>query len=393
MTGVASYYLEFKARLRDRVSALLGDSEREEALRDPHSKRKPRPCGFTIHTGIGCTMGCLYCYIGDMGFPIDSIKPYPLSGVQLVYALLNNRYFLPGREGSLIALGSVTEPLHPAVLERTLEYIEAVKRYMGNHIQFSTKAYVSKTTAAKLAEIDPGISPLVTIVSLRYSSILERNAPKPDLRFESIRTMSEAGLKPLLFLRPVIPGITEWEFEEIIDEAAEHGAIGVVAGGLRVSRGIIDRLRDTGVDLREIEKRIKIPLGKLRAGVQYGVEVSDIKEKIAAYARRKGLKYFPSACMANLYTHGETCWRMISLGLEGQGSPLREPSKSSVEEALRDIGCSGFFKGFSEGYIIVEPDRGCDIVLAGELLRCWFKACVRFSKSRGKCLEDCGGVW
>ena len=48
------------------LEALLSPEERREALRDHHAKRPPRPCGITIHTGIGCPLGCAYCYIYDM---------------------------------------------------------------------------------------------------------------------------------------------------------------------------------------------------------------------------------------------------------------------------------------------------------------------------------------
>ncbi|MGC8953917.1 MAG: radical SAM protein [Desulfurococcus sp.] len=381
MSKVSKYYAALRSKIMDEVSTILNDEEKKASLRDPHSKRAPRPCGLTIHTGIGCTMGCSYCYIGDMGFPTNSIKPYPLSGVQLVYALLNNKYFLPGERGTLIAIGSVTEPFHPAVLVKTLEYIWAVKKYLGNYIQFSTKAYISMNTALKVAAIDPGISPLITLVSINYSSELERNAPRPEIRLESIRNLREAGLKPVLFLRPIIPGITDKEYVEIIDKAAEYGAVGVVAGGLRVTPRIISNLKEAGADIREIERRLRIPLEKMREGVQYNIDVADIKKNIAAYTRRKGLKYFPLACMANIYSHGESCWRMISMGITDTAKPLYKPEKDVIEELLREIGCRGGFKGFSNGFIRVSIRSKCDKVLAGEVIKYWFRACPVFTGS------------
>ncbi|MEM4497864.1 MAG: radical SAM protein, partial [Nitrososphaerota archaeon] len=47
---------------------MLDERELEVARRDPHARRLPRPCGLTVHTGLGCKFGCLYCYIYDMGF-------------------------------------------------------------------------------------------------------------------------------------------------------------------------------------------------------------------------------------------------------------------------------------------------------------------------------------
>ena len=36
----------------------LSEEERREARQDHHAKRPPRPCGITIHTGVGCPLAC-----------------------------------------------------------------------------------------------------------------------------------------------------------------------------------------------------------------------------------------------------------------------------------------------------------------------------------------------
>ncbi|MEM3479023.1 MAG: radical SAM protein, partial [Candidatus Bathyarchaeia archaeon] len=55
---------KIKADLEDKLSS----DSRRIASEDSHSKRMPRPCGMTIHTGVGCSYLCAYCYIYDMGF-------------------------------------------------------------------------------------------------------------------------------------------------------------------------------------------------------------------------------------------------------------------------------------------------------------------------------------
>jgi len=373
--------LEERTRLRGIVSSQLSGEERIIAERDSHAKRPPRPCGITVHTAIGCVYQCRYCYIYDMGFKRE-IKPYPLRALQLVYALLSNKYFIPGLRGTYLAVGSVSEPFHPAVVNRTLEYIEAFYKYLGNPVQFSTKSYLTRQICEKLATVSAGrISPLVTIVSLAESRSLEPHAPSPEKRFESIRNLREAGLKPFLFLRPIIPGLTEKEFREIIDLAVEHGAAGVVAGSLRITRRILEELKDAGLDMSAIYKRVEIPVEKMRGNVQYNVYTSDIKSQIASYARRKGLLFFPSACMANLYTHGISCWKMVLVGVETLEKP-REVDSEIVKSTVKGLGGEVKRIVYEKGELKVYVTGRVDCKFASELLRSHFLACTRVIRVR-----------
>ncbi|MCC6034827.1 MAG: radical SAM protein [Desulfurococcaceae archaeon] len=367
--------LEEKIKLRDTVGFLLSESERVFAVRDFHAKRPPRPCGITVHTAIGCIFQCKYCYIYDMGFKRE-VKPYPLTGLQLVYALLSNKYFIPGLRGTYLAIGSISEPFHPLIVDKTLEYVECFYRYLNNPVQFSTKAYINKQVAVKLANLSSKrISPLVTIVTLSESRNLEPYAPSPEKRFESIRNMRETGLKPFLFLRPIIPGLTEREYKEIIDLAAEYGAIGVIAGGLRVTKRILRELREIGVDTSIIHKRLEIPVEKMREGVQYDVYTSDIKAEISDYVRHKGLLFFPSACMANLYTHNISCWKMRLMGIELSEKP-REIKIEDVKSTIEDLGVRAQRIVFSSGELKVYITGKVDSKLLSEILRSSFLTCT-----------------
>ncbi|MGC9011578.1 radical SAM protein [Thermogladius sp.] len=374
--------LELKEKLREEVRGLLSEREAREAENDPHAKRRPRPCGLTIHTSIGCFFQCRYCYIYDMGFPAKA-SPYPLSGIQVVYALLSNKYFIPSLHGTYLAIGSVSEPFHPLVKERTIEYVRAFYTYLGNPVQFSTKAYISRDDAARIADASRGlISPLVSVVTLSKWSELEPYAPRPELRFETIKNLREAGLKPFLFLRPIIPGVTEREYKEIVDKALEYGAVGVVAGGLRVTKGIIKNLKESGVDIREVLKRVDVPVEKMKNGVQYDVYTGDIKSSIQKYALKRGLLFFPSACMANLYTHGMRCWKMGLYGVELSG--MRRPSVEEATSLLERLGFKASSVTLGTAAIVAEGKCvNCDPTFVSEVLLHEFKMCPRLRLSRG----------
>ncbi|MEM3394204.1 MAG: radical SAM protein, partial [Candidatus Methanomethylicia archaeon] len=96
------------------------------------------------------TNQCIYCYIQDMGFNFKRITPYGLNGLELAYALLSNPYYMPTMYGTYLAIGSVTEPFHELVVNKTIEYLRAIEE-LENPVQFSTKEYIDEETAKKIA--------------------------------------------------------------------------------------------------------------------------------------------------------------------------------------------------------------------------------------------------
>ena len=292
-------YLELvrrKEALKERVRRILGPEGYKRAKEDPHSRRRPRPCGLTIHTAVGCPNKCTYCYIQDMGFSFTQAKPYHLKGEELVLALLENRHFLPGIEGTYLVFGSISDPFLREAKPRTLEYMERISRYLGNPVQFATKAYISEELARRLSNMKLILSPLITVVTIHKWRELEPNAPDPEKRLKTIRNLRREGLYPFLFLRPLLPGINEDEIEEIIEYSKRSGAVGVVVGGFRVSHLILERLRKMGFDIEPILRRIK--KRRLLGREQVSLGLRDMKMQVLNIAKEKGLKAVLTACCA-----------------------------------------------------------------------------------------------
>jgi len=267
---------------------------------DYHARKPPRPCGATVHSVVGCAYRCTYCYLPDMGVSNSVYNTYALSGEEMTYALLSNPSFLPGRLGTLIAIGSLGEPfVDDSAFHRTLEHLQAFSRYLGNPTQFSTKSALKETQVRALAAVKLPLSPLVTLVTLTKSERLEPGAPSPEARLETIKMMRKNGLHPVVFLRPLIPGVNSEEVDDILAASKAHGAVGVVIGGFRVTPLILDRLEKAGFDTSEIRRRVK---AELKQGKQLPVELHDVKREALAIAREKGLVPFLSACCANNYT-------------------------------------------------------------------------------------------
>lgn len=284
---------------KSKLERIMSHESLIKAKADYHANRRPRPCGLTIHSGIGCNLQCAYCYVEDMGFNFKNIRPYGLEANELAYSLLSNPIFFPTIYGTYLAFGSVTEPFHPLVVKRTLAYLAAVDTWLGNPCQFSTKFYINEDTVSQLSSLRKiSLNPLITIITFEKFKKLEPNAPSPDLRLETIKSLRKSGLKPMLFLRPLIPGVNDNEIEELISLSKEAGAYGVVVGGFRVTVRILKRLESLGVNTSEIKKRM---LKKPKGNEQISVMINDLKEKAIEIAKDKGIIPFKSACCANTY--------------------------------------------------------------------------------------------
>ncbi|RLE85693.1 MAG: radical SAM protein [Thermoprotei archaeon] len=288
-----------KILLEEEIKHKLSYESLIKGSKDYHASKKPVHCGMTVHSVIGCSYRCTYCYVPDMGISYAEAKPYGLSGEEMVYALLKNPYFLPGKLGTYIALGSVGEPFHPSGKQKTLEYIHFFSKYLHNPLQFSTKSFISNDIAKTLASIKGvSLSPLITLITLDKSEKLEPGAPSPYERLESIKNLRKSGLHPLLFLRPVIPGINDEEAIDVMREAKRCGASGVVIGGFRITKSILLRLEKAGFNTSKINEEIK---RKIKRGVQLSVNIRNVKLKLVKEARKIGLIPFLSACCGNTF--------------------------------------------------------------------------------------------
>ncbi|MEM0005277.1 MAG: radical SAM protein [Ignisphaera sp.] len=323
--------VEHRERVRRELEGSLSTDVIGRARRDFHSFRAPRPCGMTIHTGVGCSNRCAYCYIYDMGFP-GSVEVYPLPAEGIVYALSLNPYIAP--TATLAAYGSVTEPFNPVTRDFSLKLMELVYRYLKLPSQVSTKSILDGDVVSRIIDADARCSVLVTVVAIDRAKILEPYAPDPVDRITYAGHASRY-LHTSLFIRPVIPGVTDAEIDRILKLAVEYGIRRIVIGALRVTEGILTRIRNIDHLLyREIVSRLpREPRGR----EQIAIRVDDVKKVIVRKAREHQVKVYTSACQANIDAHGEFC-NMCSRGPCGNIHRIEAIDESDIAEFLEYMG-------------------------------------------------------
>ena len=353
--------IEKRKRISEELRNKLSLYAKARAEADPHSRRKPRPCGMTIHTGIGCSYRCLYCYVFDMGFP-GKISIYPLTPLELVYALSLNPYIAPGY--TLAAYGSVTEPFAPETRSIAVEYIREVYRWLQMPSQVSTKSIVDDKLAKALKSAEPNLSLLITIVTLDKYRELEPGAPTPLERFEGATTAVKYGLYVSLFLRPVIPGITDREAHKIIKMAVESGINSIVIGTLRVTPSIVSRLRSVNTTIaQEVLRRVPKQFYELRnSRKQITIRGDDLKKKIAIVAKDYGMKVYASACSANVDAHNEYCYA-CHYGPCGNPSKIPQFYDTDIIDFLEYLGFKRISVEMGDDIISVKLSKGCETLL------------------------------
>ncbi len=149
------------------------------------------------------------------------------------------------RSGQIVAMGTATDPYQPTEsrFEVTRRILEAVRAVPGLHLSITTKSTLVGRDAALLREIAAGsdvtVNLSITTVDAALARRLEPRAPRPDLRFAAMKTLSEAGVDARLFVMPILPCLTDDEanLRALLAAARDAGAIGAESNVLFLRPG------------------------------------------------------------------------------------------------------------------------------------------------------------
>ena len=213
--------------------------------------KRMRWLAYSINPYRGCEFGCKYCYarythefmapktIGDEEEPVDgSLAPAmnfrdPTSFERLIFLKQNAAWLLeqelkridPAME---IALGTATDPYQP--IERraqiTRSLLEVFAGKTGYRLGIVTKSRLIERDIDLLVEISQRntlvVHVTITTPDAKLARILEPRAPRPDLRFQAVKLLREAGIVAGIFGSPLLPGITD--HQQALDNLARRAS-------------------------------------------------------------------------------------------------------------------------------------------------------------------------
>jgi DNA repair photolyase len=200
---------------------------------------------LSINPYRGCEFGCKYCYARytheffspgkDSGVTANSTDDFrdPETFERVIFLKQNAAWLLEQDlkridPGSEIALGTATDPYQP--IERkvgiTRSLLEVFARKQGFRLGIVTKSTLIERDIDLLTEIGRrnklSVHITITTPDAKLARKLEPRAPRPDLRFATVRRLREAGIRTGVLCCPLLPGITDTQ--KAIDGMARRSA-------------------------------------------------------------------------------------------------------------------------------------------------------------------------
>lgn len=202
---------------------------------------------YSINPYRGCEFGCKYCYARythEFMAPKAQLAPRedeltavdfrdPLVFERMIFLKQNAAWLLEQELKKIdprdeVALGTATDPYQP--IERrakiTRSLLEVFARKEGYRLGIVTKSRLIERDIDLLVEVARRntlvVHVTITTPDAALARLLEPRAPRPDLRFQAVKRLREAGIVAGVFGSPLLPGITD--NEEALDGMARRSA-------------------------------------------------------------------------------------------------------------------------------------------------------------------------
>lgn len=196
------------------------------------------PFNWSINPYRGCAFGCLYCFARVTHWYLDEDGVNDWSSRIFVKVnapeVLRRELARPSWERELVSIGTATDPYQPAegTYRITRQILEALRDFKTpvSLVTKSTMVVRDKDVLQQLAR-GPGATVCFSITTIDpvLAKEIEPDVPPPQRRLEVMRTLSEAGIRTVVLLAPVLPGITDGEkhLADVVRAAKEYGAAGL----------------------------------------------------------------------------------------------------------------------------------------------------------------------
>jgi DNA repair photolyase len=246
-----------RERFDDRTDAEEDEAERvdttltAENAKSILSRNESPDIGFdrSVNPYRGCEHGCIYCfarpthsYLGlSPGLDFETKLFFKPQAATLLREELSKPKYTPDR----VQLGANTDCYQP--IEKRLRITRALIEVLAEFqhpLGITTKNHLVTRDIDLLAPMaERGLCVVVisiTTLDRQLARAMEPRASTPARRLDAIRALSSAGIPVIVSVAPIIPGLTDYEIESILEKAADAGARYAHYSMLRLSHELKD---------------------------------------------------------------------------------------------------------------------------------------------------------
>ena len=201
------------------------------------------PFAWTINPYRGCEFGCRYCY-ARYTHEFMELRDPELFETRIFAKRFSPEAFRSDlarvRPAESICIGTATDPYQPA--ERryriTRKILDVLAAGSGRKAGITTKSDLIVRDIDLLQRIAQAnsihVNITVTTVDERLARLLEPLAPRPALRLDAVRALTDAGIRCTVLAHPVMPLINDSDeaLDALAAAAARAGAVSLSAAPL-----------------------------------------------------------------------------------------------------------------------------------------------------------------
>jgi len=296
-------------------------AEERGPLRTEVSHERPRSAitrntspdlGFdrSINPFRGCEHGCIYCfarpshaYLGlSPGLDFETRLVARPDMPEVLRAELSRRAY----RVAPLAIGTNTDPYQP--IERDLNVMRGVLEVLQEFrhpVGIVTKGTLIERDLDILSEmagdglVKVGVS--ITTLDAGLARRMEPRVPAPLRRLKVIERLAGAGILVRLMASPIVPGLTDFEIERLVEAGADAGARAASMITLRLPREVSSLFQDwLQVHMPDRAARVMARVREMQGGKDYasgfgtrmtgtGIYAELLQQRFARALRAAGL--------------------------------------------------------------------------------------------------------
>ncbi len=185
-----------------------------------------------INTSLGCAGQCSYCYLPKVGYSNISENYRTISAKTIIEFIEKNK--LDINQKTLITLGCYSECWDEYNKNETISLIKYFLK-KGNQIQLSTKKKIILEEFDEIVPLIKYFGQLVIFVSsatISKHDTIEKNTTSISDRFQNFSLFNSLKIPAVLYMKPVLNGITIKDLELYKKYIEQYKIKDVVVGSI-----------------------------------------------------------------------------------------------------------------------------------------------------------------